>query len=153
MATLRLERSLLWMKVVLAGGECKGNNWQTLRSWNVQTSVARRFSLTGERTSLLDQRKTLRRFRTLYIWKPKLSRRSLDYQKENLEVRNLGVTTSWNDVGFQLDAALQSRRSFLKTTKTNWSVSSALLFPRESNIALNWNILVMQTRRLWHCDK
>ena len=33
------------MKVVFAGGECKGNNWQTLQSWNVQSSLARRFSL------------------------------------------------------------------------------------------------------------
>ena len=39
--------------------------------------------------------------------------------KENLELRNLGVTASWSDMGFQLDAALQSRRSFLKTRKTN----------------------------------
>lgn len=51
--------------------------------------------------------------------KAKLSRRSLDYQKENLELQNLGVTASWNDMGFQLDAALQLRRSFLKTTDTN----------------------------------
>ena len=26
MATVQLERSLLWMKVVFAGGECKGKN-------------------------------------------------------------------------------------------------------------------------------
>jgi len=40
-------------------------------------------------------------------------------EEKNLELRNIGVTALWNKMEFQLDAALQSLRSCLKTTKIN----------------------------------